>query len=114
MTLSELNNDFYFHDSVLEKIEYKNRELKMHCQFCEFMQANYQDQDNTKSDIIVVFHNAVYETRGNWRINGAGFLNQVLQNGTFVFHMESSQGEFGSLMIKADSVEIIKLCSYIL
>lgn len=71
MTLLELNKSYYFHDSVLEKIEYINNDLKLYCQFCNFMQTNYDDNDDTNSDILVVFHNAVFETDGDWDINEA-------------------------------------------
>ena len=65
MTFLELNEKYYFHDSVLEKIEYINNDLKLYCCFCDFMQKDYKNGSHTNSDIIVVFHNAVYEIDGD-------------------------------------------------
>lgn len=112
MTLLELHNNYYFHDSVLVKLEYYNNEVKLHCQFCDFMQADYDDKDDTNSDIIVVFHNAAYKINGNFEIVDAGFLNQRIENDTIIFFMESSPDEFGELIIKASSVEVIKVRTY--
>ncbi len=111
MTLLELNENYYFHDSVLEKIEFINNDLKLHCQFCNFMQENYNNEDDANSDIIVVFHNAVYAMDGDWE-NEASFLNQRIQDDSIVFFMESSPVKFGNLIINADSVDVIMLSSY--
>lgn len=112
MTLLELNNNYYFHDSVLEKIEYSNNELKLYCQFCDFMQENYNDKDDANSDIIVVFHNAAYKTRGNWQVCGSNFLGQRIENDSIIFFMEYSPYEVGELIIKSDFAEIIKIRTY--
>lgn len=112
MTLLELYNNYYFHDSVLEKLECHDNEIRLYCQFCDFMQANYNDIDDSNSDIIVVFHNAVYNTNGNWEISDAGFLNQRIEDNSIIFFMESFPDKLGELIIKASSVEIIKVRTY--
>ena len=111
MTLLELNDNYYFHDSVLERIEYKNNDLKLHCGFCNFLQKNYEKGNNTNSDIIVVFHNASYEIEGDLEFD-AGFLSQKLQDGSIHFFLESGNGKFGSLIICAEAVEVITLNTY--
>lgn len=112
MTLLELYNNYYFHDSVLDKLEYHNNEVKLYCQFCDFMQANYNDKNDSNSDIIAVFHNATYKINGNWEISDAGFLNQRIEDDSIIFFMESSPDKLGELIIKASSVEIIKVRTY--
>lgn len=87
MTLLELNENYYFHDSVLEKIEYINNDLKLYCRFCDFMQEKYDDKDDANSDIMVVFHSAVFEMDGDWKINEASFLNQRIQDDSIFFFM---------------------------
>ena len=111
MTFLELNENYYFHDSVLEKIEYINNDLKLYCRFCNFMQKDYENGNNTNSDIIVVFHNAVYEIDGDLE-NDASFLSQKIQDDTIDFFMECEPNKFCNLFIKADSVEVIILCTY--
>ena len=112
MTLSELNDRYYFHDSILDKLEYSDGELKIYCEFYDFMQDNYDDRDNANSDIIVVFHNAEYKTNGKWQICNSEFLDQRIENDSIVFFMESSPYECGKLLIKAESVEVIKIRTY--
>lgn len=112
MTLSELYNNYYFHDSVLDKLEYHDNEVKLYCQFCDFMQEDYNDKDDPNSDIIAVFHNAAYKINGNWEISGAGFLNQRIEDNSIIFFMESSSDQFGELIITASCVEVIKVRTY--
>ena len=112
MTLSELNNKYNFHDSILDKLEYSAGELKIYCEFCDFMQDYYDNKDDANSDIIVVFHNAEYKTNGKWQFCYAGFLDQKIENDSIVFFMESSPCECGELLIKASSVEVIKVRTY--
>ncbi len=111
MTLLELNKNYYFHDSVLEKIEFVNNDLKLYCRFCNFIQNNYEKGNCTNSDIIVVFHNAVYEIDGDLEPD-AGFLSQKIQDGSIDFFMECEPDKFGNLIICSNSVEVITLCSY--
>lgn len=115
MTLLELHQNYYFHDSILNKLEYYDNELKLYCQFCDFMQDNYNDKDDANSDIIVVFHNAVYKSNGNWKIGEAGFVNQKIEDDSIIFFMDSSSystDEVGELIIKASSVEVLKIRTY--
>ena len=112
MTLSELNEKYYFHDSTLDKLEYSDGELKLYVRFCDFMQENYDDRDDSNSDIIVVFQNARYKTDGNWKICDSGFLHQKIENDSIVFFMESSPYECGELLIKTSSVEVYKVRTY--
>ncbi len=111
MTLLEFDRNYYFHDSVLEKIEYMNNELKLYCGFCDFLQKNYEEGNDANSDIIVVFHDAAYEINGDLEPD-AGFLSQKIQDGSIEFFMESGAGKFANLMIRADSVEVIILNTY--
>lgn len=112
MTLSELNDRYYFHDSILDKLEYFDGELKIYCEFCDFIQDNYDNRDDANSDIIVVFHSAEYKTNGKWQICDSEFLDQKIENDSIVFFMESSPYECGELLIKADSVEVFKVRTY--
>lgn len=102
MTLLELYNNYYFHDN----------EVRLYCRFCDFMQSNYDDKDDSNSNIIVVFHNTVYKTNGNWEINEAGFINQRIEDNSIIFFMESFTDKVGELIIKASSVEITKVRTY--
>lgn len=112
MTLLELYDNYCFHDSVLDKLEYHDNEVKLYCQFCDHMQANYNDKDDPNSDMIAVFHNATYKINGNWEISDAGFLDQRIENDSIIFFMESSPEKFGELIIIASSVEVIKVRTY--
>ena len=112
MTLSELNDQYYFHDSILDKIEYSDGELKLYCEFCDFMQDNYDDKDDSNSDIIVIFHNAEYKTNGNWQLCKSEFIGQTIKNDSIVFFMESSPYECGELLINAGSAEVIIVRTY--
>lgn len=112
MTLNEFYQGYYFHDSTLNRIEYSNRELKMYCTFCEFLQKDYNKSDYTNSDIIVVFHNASYKIPDGLLIEGSGFITQKLQDKTTLFYMESICNEYGYLEVVAESVDIIKVRSY--
>ena len=112
MTLSYFNNHYYFHDSILDKIEYSDGELKLYCEFCDFMQDDYDDKDDTNSDIIVIFHNAEYKTNGNWQICNSEFLDQTIRNDYIVFFMESSPDEYGELLINASAVDVIVVRTY--
>ena len=76
------------------------------------MQENYDDRDDSNSDIIVVFQNARYKTDGNWKICDSGFLHQKIENDSIVFFMESSPYECGELLIKTSSVEVYKVRTY--
>ena len=110
--VTEFNDNYCFHDSILDKLEYSDGELKLYCEFCDFMQDKYDSKDDTNSDIIVVFHNAEYQISGKWQICGAGFLDQRIENNSIIFFMESSTDEFGELLIKANSVDVFKVRTY--
>ncbi len=112
MTLSEFDDNYYFHDSILDKLEYSDGELRLYCEFCDFMQDNYDDKDDANSDIIVVFHHAEYQISGNWQIYEASFLDQRVENNSIIFFMEGSTDEFGELLIKANSVDVFKVRTY--
>lgn len=51
LTLNELNQGYYFHDSILNRIEYAHKELKMYCTFCEFLQEDY---DEVNMQIVIL------------------------------------------------------------
>ena len=112
MTLNELNKKYYFHDSVLNRIEYNSKELKLYCEFCEFLQKDYDENNYTNSDIIVVFHNASYSIADGFPIEDSSFLNQKLLDNSIIFSLESTSMEYGNLVIKAESVDMIKVQSY--
>lgn len=112
MTLNELYQGYYFHDSILDRIEYNSKELRMYCTFCEFLQKNDQKGEYTNSDMIVVFHNASYTITDGLPIEDSSFLTQELQDRTILFFMESVCNEYGYLKVKAESVDVIKVRSY--
>lgn len=113
MTLNELNQGYYFHDSILNRIEYAHKELKMYCTFCEFLQEDYDESEYANSDIIVVFHNASYTITDCSLIENSSFLTQELQDKTISFFLIKNMGnEYSHLIVKAESVDVIKVRYY--
>lgn len=112
MTLAELNQKYNFHDSILERMTYHENELKLYCQFCNFMQRNFDIHAYTNSDMLFIFHQAFYEISDHFCIKESGFLHQKLQGNTLSFFLENNPDEYGHLSIRAESVEIIRLRSY--
>ncbi len=112
MTLEELNKEYWFHDSILEKIEHGDDQLILYCTFCEFMQSDYDDSHFANSDIIVTFHKASYKLENDFCAEGASFLNQKLTDDSIVFFVEDDSRNYGELCIKADSVDIVKTRFY--
>lgn len=112
LTLSELERRYYFHDSILNRIEYTHKELKMYCTFCEFMQEAYDESEYANSDVIVVFHNASYTITDCLLIEDSRFCTQKLQDGAISFFIEDIRNEYGHLIIKAESADVIKVRSY--
>lgn len=112
MTLEELDKNYWFHDSILEKIEHKGHEVILYCTFCEFMQSDYEDSQFANSDMTVTFHGASYEAKNGSCIEGACFLNQKSYEGSIVFYMEDISHKYGELCITADSVDVVKTRFY--
>ena len=113
MTINEFNKKYYFHDSILDKIEYEHKKLKMYCTFCDFMQKAHNENDYTNSDIIVVFNNASYEITDNFHVEASEFIEQELRNNTISFFMgKDFNNNYGYLKIQAESVDVIKIRSY--
>lgn len=112
MTLNEFHQSYYFHDSILNRIEYVRKELKMYCTFCEFLQKDYVKSEYTNSDILVVFHDASYTITDRLPIEDSSFLTQELQDKTISFFMENTCNAYGHFTVKAESVDVIKVRSY--
>ena len=82
MTLQEFEEMFYLHDSSLIKLDYdrKYKILKLYCILCNFMQKNYQEQEQENSNIIIIFYNAAYvlsssEKITDWESESGIFLS---------------------------------------
>ena len=112
MTISEFSAQYYFHDSVLENLNFYDDKLKMRCTFCNFMQKNYQNNQFSNSEILVIFYHASYKITGEIAVNNAVFLNQKTRENKIDFFLESNNGEYGNLSVKAELVEVIRLRSY--
>lgn len=54
MTISDLLNTYYFHDSLVEKVVYRNNSVDITIDFCFWMQSGYQDE-NPETGIIHLF-----------------------------------------------------------
>ena len=72
MTLSELDERYYFHDSTLEKLEYSDGELKLYVRFCDFMQENYDDRM-----IQIAILSLYFKTQGIKRMETGRFATLV-------------------------------------
>lgn len=112
MTLTEFNNKYYFHDSVIYKLEYQSSTLTIYCQFCNFMQADYKDSDYANSDIIITFRNATYTLTANFQIVDAGIIDQIVIGNKMKLFLENYSNQYGELEITAEYIEVKKLRSY--
>ncbi len=112
MTLTEFNDKYYFHDSVIDKLEYQSGTLTIYCQFCDFMQADYKDTDYSNSDIIITFHNAKYTLTSYFQIVDAEIINQIVIGNKMKLFLENYSNQCGELEITAEYIEVKKLRSY--
>lgn len=112
MTLEEFCRHYTLHDSVIGNLQYENGELRIYCEFCNFMQENYNENDPKNSDVVITFRNARYSVTDGFIVNEAGFLSQKLNGDTLVFILENGIGTYGELSVKADSVKVDVLRSY--
>ncbi len=112
MTLDELNNKYYFHDSIIRGLECQSENVILHCNFCDFMQKDYKESDFTNSDIVLTFHNATYKLSDIFPLSNAGILTQKISGNTLTFCMENGPDTYGELEITADSIEVTRVRSY--
>ncbi len=112
MTISEFNDRYYLHDSVIDKIEYQSNILTIYCEFCEFMQEDYKDSDYANSDIIIIFHNATFSLTQGFQIANAGVLDHSVSDNMITLMLENYPDQYGELKITGDNIEVKKLRYY--
>ena len=110
MTLHEMNERCYLHDSCIDKIEYdkSSKVLLVQMDFCYWAQAEYNDDEPENGDVKIIFH-GVNEYDGligdvdhfsilDAECNADGFYFSILDD----FHDEQYE-----LKIVADSVDFV-------
>lgn len=112
MKIEELNEKYYFHDSIVEKILYdeKQQVLEMYLDFCFWAQDEYKESDPETGKVLVRF-SGVEEYKG---ITGEsdwwGITDAVFREGIFTVLVDDDYHEkCYQLNIKANSVSFIKL-----
>ncbi|MBR1527906.1 MAG: hypothetical protein IJ642_01240 [Oscillospiraceae bacterium] len=112
MTIPELFQNYYFHDSIFIKsgIYKKDGNFAVWCQFCDFLQKNYQSSQPANSDILILFHHAQF----SGHVADCSVLEQkLIDDRTICFFLENWNGsEFLDFSVSADSVEIQVIRKY--
>jgi hypothetical protein len=110
MTLQEMNERYYLHDSCIDKIEYdqSSKELLVQMDFCYWAQAEYNDAEPENGDVKIIFHDVnVYDglvgdidhfSVLDAECNDDGFYFSILDD----FHDEQYE-----LVIRAASVDFV-------
>ncbi|MBR1554291.1 MAG: hypothetical protein IJ644_02730 [Oscillospiraceae bacterium] len=112
MTIPELYQNYYFHDSIFKKIclDKETGQRIVWCQFCNFLQENYENSQPTNSDIFIIFQNAQFSRY----ITECEVLTQeLIDNRTIRFFLANEDNsDCFEFIISADFVEIEIIRTY--
>ena len=113
MTVPELFENYYFHDSSFLNMEYcpESKMVKLYCQFCEFMQKDYRDCEPTNSDILILFRNASFS--GQFFRDCEILTQKLIDNHTICFFLaDEKHSDFSEFSVSADDVQIQVIRKY--
>jgi len=106
MTIPELFQNYCFHDSIFKNIciNDETAQRSVWCQFCNFLQKNYQNSQPTNSDIFITFKNAKFSQY----ISDCSVIDQKLIDDHTIWFFLANQdnSDCFEFVISADSVEI--------
>ena len=82
MTLYELANKYNFHDSLLEKVVYneKNKLLKMEIDLCNWQQQWYKDGESETELISIIFKDVIKADISELPLNSDEIIEVILLN----------------------------------
>ena len=115
MSISELFENYYFHDSSFLNMEYspESKLLKLYCQFCDFMQKDYRDCEPTNSEILILFRNASFS--GEFFQESEILTQKLTDNHTICFFLaDETHSDFSEFSVSADDVQIQVIRKYCL
>lgn len=112
MNLKDFYNNYEFHDSLLNKIDFnkENGILTMNIELCNYEQKNYKETDDETSIIDVVFKECKSYDGLVGELDSYSILETVLNNDDQITFnvMDDFNDDYYELHIQADSVEVLK------
>ena len=107
MTISDLFHHYYFHDSIFKKIflDTETGEKAIWCEFCDFLQENYQESEPTNSDILILFRK--HKFSGKFLKNSEVLEQKLIDDNTICFFLANeNHSDFSEFSVSADDVQI--------
>ena len=79
--------------------------LKLYCQFCDFMQKDYQECQPTNSDILILFRNASFS--GQFFQDCEILSQKLIDDNTICFFLANeNHSDFSEFSVSADDVQM--------
>lgn len=103
-----------FHDSLLESINYdnKNNKINIEVDFCCWKQANYKENDDETEIIVLCFENVLYASIPDVTLNSDEIIEfSLFEDNTLmkIVAFNDIANTAYEIIIKADTVKIVKL-----
>ncbi len=80
MKISELLEKYDFHDSLLEKVYFKEEELILEIDFCRWRQDFYVEGEKETEEIMIVFRDVSVATLPDFKLNSDEIMDAILVN----------------------------------
>ena len=115
MTISDLFHNYYFHDSSFLKwntVWILKQVKKLYwCEFCDFLQENYQESEPANSDILILFRN--HKFSGKFFKNSEVLEQKLIDDNTICFFLaDEKHSDFSEFSVSADDVQIQVIRKY--
>lgn len=111
MTIKELFENYEFHDSLINKIEFnkEKRTLSMNIELCNYEQRNYKESDDETSIVDFIFEGCDTYNDLVGELDAYSILETVLNSDNQITFnvMDDFSNEYYELHISAKKVEVI-------
>lgn len=110
MNIKSLLDNYIFHDSLVEKIEYdaNKKEVVINIDFCAWMQEDYNDDLPETKNIKVIFMNVIEFDGLTGDVDDFSILDVSYSNGIVVISMlDDFHDKYYEVRITADTVTLL-------
>ncbi|MDO5438701.1 MAG: hypothetical protein Q4F09_01515 [Erysipelotrichaceae bacterium] len=112
MTIDELNEKYFFHDSIVERITYDSEKkiLELYLDFCFWAQTDYKNTQPETGKVIVRFFGVNDYTGITGESDWWGITDTMLENGTYTVVIDDDYHEVcHRLEINASEADFVTL-----
>ena len=107
MTIKELRDRYYFHDSCITRIDYKDKKLEMILDFCQWAQEWYKKTDPENVWMRLIFSGIEQYEGITGEIDYFSVLDaEIKEDKLWIFMLDDFHNENYEIFLKPTDVEV--------